>query len=466
MKAKRIFAASLAVLMSMGAVASFAGCGDKTDSDSNGNNDGNTGAKKEESKVEQGTDYTKVDGKGAELLVYTQRTDRVDDGTLDKMTETFCKDNNCKVKYVGLTDYAKDIKTKMSSKDYGDVLMIPDDVKTEELGTYFEPLGKYDDMKDTYNWIQKKMSSDKTIYGIPHAGTATGILYNKKVWNDAGITSTPKTPEEFIANLKTIKEKNGDKVIPYYTEFKDAWTIAQWDSLVVSASGDPSYKVNLMKDKKDLFDKDGGYYKVYKMMYDLYSNADLLEKDHSTTDWEKSKQTFADGKIGSIVLGSWAISQFQEKAKNPDDIGYMPVPITAADGKQYAQTSGDYCMGVSKNSKNIELAKAYVEWFTKCSKFAINEGMISPVKGDALPDNLAEFKDCELFEEPATPDEYIGKFDEIDKTSDVGTSLDTADNFKFKVADAAFNGKGEDELNKIFDEANKKWADARDKVLK
>ncbi len=406
-------------------------------------------------------------GEKTELTVYTNRTDRVDDGSLDKLTDSFEEANNCTVKYIGLTDYSTDIKTKMTTKDYGDVLMIPDDVKLAELKNYFVPLGTYDELKDTYQWINKKMDDTKTVYGIPYGGTATGILYNTKVWNDAGITELPKTPEEFIKDLKQIKEKEPD-VVPYYTEYHDAWTIAQWDSLVLSAAGDPDYKnKTLLQDKKDLFDKDGGFYKTYKMLFDLYSTADVLEKDHATTDWEKSKQYFADGNIGSIVLGSWAISQFQEKAKgHEEDIGYMPVPITAADGKQYSQTSADYCMGVSKNSKNQDLAKKFVEWFVKDSGFAANEGMISTSVGSELPENLAAFKDVELFEESVTPDDLVGKFNEIDEKSDVGTSLDTSDNFKFKIVEAAFAGKGEDELQKIFDDCNKKWADARDSILK
>ncbi|MGN0594274.1 MAG: ABC transporter substrate-binding protein [Hominimerdicola sp.] len=452
MKAKRLFAASLAVIMTMGTMASLAGCG-SSDSSSSGS-------------ASSGSSDSKSDNKsGVTLTVYTNRTDRVDDGTLDKLTDAFEKENDCTVNYVGLTDYSNDIKTKMSSGDYGDVLMIPDDVTVDELGNYFEPLGTYDEMKDTYSWINKKMSSDKTVYGIPYGGTATGILYNKKVWNDAGITELPKTADQFIEDLKTIKE-NCEGVVPYYTEYKDSWTISQWDSLVVSASGDPEYKVNLLKNKTDLFDKDGGYYKVYKMMFDLYSTADVLEQDHATTDWEASKQYFADGKIGAIVLGSWAISQFQEKAENPDDIGYMPVPITAADGQQYAQTSADYCVGVSKNSENKDLAKKFAEWFVKDSGFSANEGMISTVKGAALPDNLSEFSDCVLFEEPATPDEYVGVFDNIDKDlSGIGLALDTSDNFKFKIAELAFAGKDESELDALFTELNKKWAEARDSVL-
>ena len=39
------------------------------------------------------------------------------------------------------------------------------------------------------------------------------------------------------------------------------------------------------------------------------------------------------------------------------------------------------------------------------------------------------------------------------------------DNFKIKLAEAAFAGKGDDGFNEIIADVNKKWAAARDKVL-
>lgn len=441
MNIKRVI--SMAAVASLG-LTMLASCGDKADN--GGDND----------------------GKKTTLTVYTNRTDRVDDGTLDKLTDAFEKENNCEVKYIGITDYSKDIQTKMTSGDYGDVLGIPDEVKIEDLANYFEPLGTYDELSQKYYWTNKKMTSDKTVYGLAYGGNATGFVYNKKVWNDAGITELPKTPEDFVNALKTIKEKN-DKVIPFYTNFKDDWCTAQWDGIVIPASGTGSYKEEIVKDNKAFFDKDGGYYKTYKLMYDVYSEKDVLESDHSTTDWEKSKQYIADGNVATICAGSWAISQFQEKAKgHEDDIGYMPAPFTAADGKQYSVSSGDYCFGVSKNSKNKDLAKKYLEWYVSDSGFAANEGMITTAKGKDLPENLSSngFTADMLLEEPLPEEQYVGKFDAIDNKSGVGASLTTADNFKIKMAEAAFAGKGEDEFNKIVDETNKKWADGYAEIMK
>lgn len=61
----------------------------------------------------------------------------------------------------------------------------------------------------------------------------------------------------------------------------------------------------------------------------------FTEDDPTTTDWEGSKGMMNQGKIGCMVLGSWAISQIQGAGDNADDIAYMPFPISV-NGKQYA----------------------------------------------------------------------------------------------------------------------------------
>ena len=422
MKAKKICAGAMALVLSMGTMSAFTGCGSSADSSS----------KAVTPEVSQADIKDSFDAKGAKLEVLTNRTDRKEDGKLDALTDKFEEAYNCTVEYTAYKDYDTDVATRMGT--------------------------------DTYRWSDKKMTADGNVYGLAVGGTATGVLYNKKIWEQAGITETPKTPDEFLADLQLIKD-NTD-AIPYYTNFKDAsWTITQWQNLVLSAAGGAEAENKLLQDKSDLFVEGNGYYEVYKLMYDLFSKPDLLEEDHANTEWESSKVWFGEGKIATMVMGSWAVSQFMEQAENPDDIGYMPVPVTAADGKVYAEEGPDYTLGVSANSKNQDLAKAYVEWFISDSGFSEQEGMISTVQNKELPSMLSGFKDAVFFEKAVAPDDLVGKFDEIDKESGVGVWQGDEDNFKIKLAEAAFAGKGDDGFNEIIADVNKKWAAARDKVL-
>lgn len=401
-------------------------------------------------------------GEALTLKVLTHRTDRIEDGSLAEMTKAFEEANNCKVEYQGFTDYANDVSTMMSTSDYGDVLMIPDTVKIKDLGNFFEPLGTLDELKDTYYWADKKMY-DNTVYGIAHLGSvAGGICYNKRIWSEAGITELPTTPEEFIEDLKLIRD-NTD-AIPYYTNYADAsWTLVQWAALVNSASGSSTYENDILTSKRDLFVEGDAYYEVYKMMFDVFSDPTLYEEDPMTTDWEGCKAAINEGKIATMVMGSWAVSQFQEAGENADDIGYMPAPFNV-DGQQYAESAPDYCMGVNKNrSDDIkELGKKYITWFVEESGFAQKEGSICALKGSSLPDYLSDFADCELFITEGAPDGLVGVWDAINNDSEVGTWQGDADNFKIKMAEAAFAGKGEDAFKEIVESTNAKWNATRD----
>ena len=47
---------------------------------------------------------------------------------------------------------------------------------------------------------------DGLVYGVPSTGNAQGVVYNKRVFTEAGVAETPKTPDEFIAALQAIKD--------------------------------------------------------------------------------------------------------------------------------------------------------------------------------------------------------------------------------------------------------------------
>ncbi len=458
MKLKRIMAGLLAAA----SVMSLAGCGGNsttstTTTTTAANADGGAATT-----TTAATEENAPSGEKLTLKVLTHRTDRIEDGSLAEMTKAFEEANNCVVEYQGFTDYATDIPVMMNTTEYGDVLMIPDSVKLEDLSNFFEPLGSFNELSDKYNWVDKKMYGD-VVYGIAHLGTvAGGICYNKRIWSEAGVTELPKTPEDFIKALELIRD-NTD-AIPYYTNYADAsWTLTQWPSLVNSASGSSTYETDILTSKRDLFVDGDAYYEVYELMYNIFKDPTLREEDPMSTDWEGCKALINEGKIATMVMGSWAVSQFQEAGPNPQDIGYMPAPFNV-NGKQYAESTSDYCLGINKNrSAEIkELGKKYITWFVEESGFALKEGSLGTLKGSEMPDYLDAFADCEIFLTQTPPEGLVGVWDAINNDSLVGTWAGDTDNFKIKIAEAAFAGEGADKVAEILAAANEKWNTTRD----
>lgn len=183
--------------------------------------------------IKVGEDYQDLK---ASIKVLTNRTDIVDTvykGYADEFMKMY---PNIKVEYEGITDYEQSLELRLTTGDWGDLCFIPTSVDKSELSSYFTPLGDYDTLDQTYNFVQDK-SYDGTVYGIANGGTASGIVYNKRVWKEAGIDELPSTPDEFLEDLQTIKD-NTDAV-PLYTNFAAGWPMGAWDAYIgVTATGD------------------------------------------------------------------------------------------------------------------------------------------------------------------------------------------------------------------------------------
>lgn len=395
------------------------------------------------------------------LTVLHHRTDLDANGEMAAMTKAFEDANNCKVVYQSYTNYAEDASTKLTSPNWGDVMMIPDSVEVKDFANFFEPLGDYTDLSTKYNWTQSKMSGGK-VYGMPHAGNVSGgYCYNKRVWTEAGVTSLPKTPEEFVAALKKIKEKFPD-TIPLYTNYAAGWPLQGWRSFGYSATGDPDWKDKVLTDKSDLFVQGAPMYEAAKLLYNVFSDPTLIEGDPSTSEWEGCKAQINEGKVATIVLESWAVNQFKEAGPNPDDVAFAPVPFSVG-GKQYAEAGADYCLGINKNISDAqkELAKKYVFWFVDESGFAAKYKMLDTKKG--TPVVIENFENVTMFSFNPAPDALEGVFDAIDNDSGVNINQANNDgNYKLKIAELAFAGKPFSEVETIFAELNKKWAATRD----
>ena len=72
--------------------------------------------------------------------------------------------------------------------------MIPA-VDASELGNYFLPYGDVDTMKGLVRYPYAQHYDDQ-VYGVACDGVVVGIVFNKKVFEEAGITELPKTPDE------------------------------------------------------------------------------------------------------------------------------------------------------------------------------------------------------------------------------------------------------------------------------
>ncbi len=404
-----------------------------------------------------GESYTDIT---ANLKVLNHRTDLKDTKIPQYIAEFTAMYPNVTIEYDLITDYAQESLTRLTGGDnWGDIMGIPA-LDKDELPTYFLPYGTEAEIAEIYNFADQN-TWDGLTYGIPSTGNAQGIVYNKAVFEKAGITELPKTPDEFIAALQAIRD-NTD-AIPLYTNYAAGWTMGAWDAYIGgSATGDAAFINQKLPHMKNPFTDNGkgyGPYAVYKVLYDAAA-LHLIEDDYTTTDWEGCKGMINSGKIGCMVLGSWAYSQMVEAGPNGDDIGYMSFPITV-EGKQYASAGADYSYAINNKSseENQIAAMLYVKYLTEMSGFTYTEGGIPIDKKGEYPALYAAFDGVEFVSDlPALPGEETLM---NDLNSDSELRFNNGGDLKVQqIIENAFYGTKT--FDEIMEDWNTRWSDAQD----
>ena len=408
---------------------------------------------------ETGTDLT------AEISLLTNRTDMLDESytgtTWAQYLEEFNKIYpNITVDVEGDTNYAEDSLLRLQGGDYSDIVMIPQ-VDLAELPNYFISFGDLSTLQDEVRFASTK-AYDGQVYGIPITGNAQGVVYNKAVFEKAGITELPKTPDEFIEDLQKIKD-NTD-AIPLYTNYAAGWTMGAWDAYITgTATGLSTYENQILPHEQNPFEDKGNgahAYNVYRVLYEAVQKG-LTEDDYSTTDWESCKGMINNGEIGCLVLGSWAVTQMQGAGDHPDDIGYMPFPMTV-DGTMYASAGPDYMFGINCNSSddNKLAAMIFVKWMTEQSGFSYNEGgMPISLSDDKWPELYSAFDGVTyVASDPALEGEEALMTD-LNADSELG--INARGNEKVQgIVEAAATGS--ESFDDLMAEWNQKWSDAQE----
>jgi N,N'-diacetylchitobiose transport system substrate-binding protein len=188
-------------------------------------------------------------------------------------------------------------------------------------------------------------------YAAPWYFANRVVIYNKKVWADAGIKDTPKTRDEFFKDLQAIDKKTDAE--PIYLPgqnwyFFDGLTIGQGADLV-KKDGD-KYVSNLADPKV------AKAMEIYKE-YQSYSKAPK-DKDEATP---QQAEVFAKGKTGAFIGMGWeagtAIAANKSIEKN---IGYFTIPGETADKPEGVFLGGSN-FAVAAGSKKQDLAKEFLK---------------------------------------------------------------------------------------------------------
>lgn len=197
-------------------------------------------------------------------------------------------------------------------------------------------------------------------YGVCALGTTTGVVYNKTIFSQFGL-SVPETYEEFLAICQTLKE-NG--IIPLGVGGKDLWHFEYWLNHFLRAdilSKEPDFLAQCSAGERGWNDP---------LITDLLTHLnDLFRLGYVDESWPSTPDGalayhMAEGQVAMVFSGPWLASG----TLNIDptlDLGWFYVPNDA--GEIVAGDSLDVFWTVSKgcaqDDARYHAAVSFLEFF-------------------------------------------------------------------------------------------------------
>ena len=253
----------------------------------------------------------------------------------------------------------------------------------------FVDLGLLDDVSDVWESenLYEKMpavvsasSVDGKQYGVPYAYYAWGIYYRKDLFEQAGITETPTTWEEF----KTVGAKlQAAEITPVTIGTKNLWPTAGWFDFLNMRINGAEFHAELMDGKVSYTDD------RVKAVFTHWSElveADFFIENHPAYSFQEALPFMNQGDAAMYLLAPFIVSMFPDDVR--EKVEWFPFPTVDENMPIYEDAPTD-SFHIPVNAKNKEDARLFLRFAAQADNQTKLAGTM-----DMLPTNInASVKD-------------------------------------------------------------------------
>jgi ABC-type glycerol-3-phosphate transport system substrate-binding protein len=175
---------------------------------------------------------------------------------------------------------------------------------------------------------------DGVAYGVPYTFGVEGIWYRKSLFEQAGITSEPKTFDELSADVQKLKDAG---IVPIAVGAGDKWPAAHWwynFALRSCAEGVIPASAKSFDFSDPCFVQAGTDLKAF---IDTAPFQDQFTATQAQQIPTSSAGLVATGKAAMELMGHWNLGVYRGfgaddagKQAIEDDLGWFPVPATSS----------------------------------------------------------------------------------------------------------------------------------------
>lgn len=278
--------------------------------------------------------------------------------TIAKLTEDYFNETGVTIEWeIGGEDFASVLKTRIASGEAPDIFDV-----IGSFESWGERLADVSDMKFIEHAFDSSMEPalyEGTYRGVPYAFEGSGFIYNKDLFEKAGITELPKTLDDLEEACKKLQAAG-------IQPFGEAW--AEWGFLMHIFGTPFAYEGDTAELQEKLV---SGNEKLAEMKYmDNFFRLYDMTLDYGFGEESVGYSVlnqyvdFAEGKMAMIKQGTWLNDMIL--TVNPDiNMGLMAVPLSNDPAECKLMTDTSRYFGISKDSEYIDEAKAFLDWFVE-----------------------------------------------------------------------------------------------------
>jgi raffinose/stachyose/melibiose transport system substrate-binding protein len=210
-------------------------------------------------------------------------------------------------------------------------------------------------LKDLGVWDNLQPAAVKTVenlYGkfnvMPYQFNIEGIWYNKKLFAEHDIA----IPTSYAQLVEAAAKFKGAGVTAFSADGKDGWPLTRLVSGYLYRDLGPDALQAVADGKAKLTDP--AYVKAAQAIADL-GKAGYFGKGVGSIDYDTASQQFLTGKAAMFYMGSWALGDFNDPAKNEigaDNVGFMPFPAVAGGKGSADQIPANVGLPVAVSAKS------------------------------------------------------------------------------------------------------------------
>lgn len=257
----------------------------------------------------------------------------------------------------GGADYGAALKAKFNSNDKPDIFNNGGFTDLDLWVEHLEDLSDQPWVENLVDVAKEPMTKDGKLYGQALNLEGYGFIYNKDLFEKAGITEKPTTLAELEAAAVKLQAAG---ITPFVNGYGEWWVLGNhFVNIPFAQQADSDAFIDgLNKGTEKITGNET--FDQWTQLFDLtlkYGNKNPLQTDYNTQVTE-----FATGKAAMTQQGNW--TQVAISETNPEiNIGFLPMPINnnAADMDKLPVGVPNNWV-VHKNSTVKEEAKAFLNW--------------------------------------------------------------------------------------------------------